>query len=59
MKIIVNTEHGSSIIDTAMGADIHEVIDLFVGALMQECYHIDSIRKGIEQKHNEFTQLNT
>lgn len=56
MKIIVKTQSGStSIIDTEDSANIQEVMDLFVGALWQEGYHIDSIREVIKAKNKELT----
>lgn len=54
MKIIVNNKSASSIIDTA-DTGITEVIDMITGALVQEGFHIDSIKKGFEAKFNELS----
>lgn len=52
MKIIVNNQGASSIIDTT-DTGIAEVMDMITGALVQEGFHIDSIKKGLETKFNE------
>lgn len=54
MKIIVNNNGASSIIDTC-DANMTEVLDMIVGALVQEGFHIDSIKKGFETKFNELS----
>ena len=54
MKIIVNNKSASSIIDTA-DTGITEVIDMITGALVQEGFHIDSIKKGFETKFKELS----
>ena len=54
MKIIVNNQGASSIIDTA-DTGITEVMGMIAGALVQEGFHIDSIKKGFENKLNELS----
>ena len=54
MKIIVNNQGASSIIDTAE-TGITEVIDMITGALVQEGFHIDSIKEGFETKFKELS----
>ena len=56
MKIIVNNNSASSIIDTA-DANISDVMDMFAGALMQEGFHINSIVEGFENKTIELESL--
>jgi hypothetical protein len=56
MKIIVNNNGASSIIDTG-DANITEVIDMIVGALMQEGFHFGSIVEGFESKTAELESI--
>ena len=56
MKIIVNNENANSIIDTG-DANIDEVFDMFIGALIQQGYIINSIYEAIEIRYKEFQSL--
>ena len=54
MKIIVNNQSASSVIDTA-DTGMMEVMDMITGALVQEGFHIDSIKEGFEMKFKELS----
>lgn len=56
MKIIVNNRGASSIIDTG-DANMTEVLDMIVGALMQEGFHFGSIVEGFESKTAELESI--
>ncbi len=56
MKIIVNNNGASSIIDTC-DANMTEVLDMIVGALMQEGFHFGSIVEGFESKTAELESI--
>lgn len=56
MKIIVNNQQANSIIDTG-DANINEVFDMLIGALIQEGFHIETIKKEIERRYEEFESL--
>ena len=53
MKIIVNNNGASSIIDTAE-AGINEVMGMIVGALMQEGFPFSVIVTGLSEQLDEF-----
>lgn len=53
MKIIVNNQQASSIIDTG-ASNINEVFDMFLGALIQEGFLIETIKKELEWRCEEF-----
>ena len=56
MKIIVNNQQANSIIDTG-DANIDEVFDMFIGALIQEGFHIETIKKELDSRYEEFQSL--
>ena len=56
MKIIVNNENANSIIDTG-DANIDEVFDMFIGALIQQGYIINNIYEALEVRYKEFQSL--
>lgn len=56
MKIIVNNNGASSIIDTG-DANMTEVLDMIVGALVQEGFHFGSIVEGFESKTAELESI--
>lgn len=56
MKIIVNNQGASSIIDTS-DASMDEVMDMVVGALIQEGFHFGSIVEGFESKTAELESI--
>lgn len=56
MKIIVNNQQANSIIDTG-DANITEVFDMFIGSLIQEGFHVQSIYKELESRREEFELL--
>ena len=56
MKIIVNNEKANSIIDTG-DANIDEVFDMFIGALIQQGYIINNIYEALEVRYKEFQSL--
>ena len=58
MTIIVKNQQATSMIDTR-DADITELMDMIIGALMQEGLHISIIREGLEQKVEELRSINT
>lgn len=56
MKIIVNNKKANSIIDTG-DANIDEVFDMFIGALIQQGYIINNIYEALEVRYKEFKSL--
>ena len=56
MKIIVKNQVANSFIDTE-DACITEVFDMFIGALIQEGFTLDSINKELEVRHEDFQSL--
>ena len=56
MKIIVNNQQANSIIETG-DANIIEVFDMFIGALIQEGFHIETIKKELDSRYEEFQSL--
>lgn len=56
MKIIVNNQQANSIIDTG-DANIDEVFDMFIGALIQEGFHIATIKEELDLRYKEFQSL--
>ena len=56
MKIIVNNEKANSIIDTG-DANIDEVFDMLIGALIQQGYIINNIYEALEVRYKEFQSL--
>ena len=56
MKIIVNNQQANSIIDTA-DANIDEVFDMFIGALIKEGFCFSTIRDEVERRYDEFQSL--
>lgn len=55
MKIIVNNQGASSIIDTA-DTGITEVMEMLVGALIQEGFHHSTIVKGFSEMLDDLKQ---
>lgn len=56
MKIILKNQQANAIIETE-DANIEEVLDMFVGALIQEGFPIGVIKRGLEDRVKEFNSI--